>query len=113
MSHLLHVEDDPTVQRAFARMLRGHMVTSVATVADAITAMTNITFDAVVTDYNLAGAQTGEELLLWVAANQPAMLEKIIVFSASEDAREIHSRVIPKPDMRALRVALELGVLVS
>lgn len=62
---VLHVEDDASIQRAVASVLRraGYEVTTVATAADAIAALGARRFSAVLSDFNLAGDGTGADVL--------------------------------------------------
>lgn len=103
---ILHVEDNLDVQHTLQRVLRDTIVVAVASVPNAIAMLLNIKFDAVVTDYNLIGPQTGGDLIKWIAENLPHMLEKTFLFTGNDDAADTYPRTILKPDVMAVRTAL-------
>jgi DNA-binding NtrC family response regulator len=104
--HVLLVEDDLHVQKALRRVLNENMITAYTTVEEAITALSDITFDVVITNFRLAGPKTGEDLIRWLSANRPEMLAKTILFTGDIRAMNVHTRVILKPAMGELRTAL-------
>lgn len=105
--HVLVVEDEPPTQRALQRLLRDCTTTITPSVEGAIDLLKEgIAFDVVITDYDLAGVQTGKDLINWIRANRPDMLSKTILFSGNDDAAEIHPHFVMKPAMAELRIAL-------
>lgn len=83
--HILHIEDDVSIQKAVARTLALKLkadVTTVANPTDAIAILKAIKFDIVVSDYNIDGG-TGGEVLEWLRANQPD--QRFMFLSSDED----------------------------
>jgi DNA-binding NtrC family response regulator len=113
-TRVLLVEDDEALGEMFADVLRdrGHAVTLASDVGSAITALSEGTFDVLVTDLRLPGA-SGLELLAWVKRERLAL--RVVVASAfatvelSLHARRLGAReVLSKPvEPEALVAAVE------
>jgi DNA-binding NtrC family response regulator len=103
---ILHVEDDQSIANALKRVLRDCTIVHVINVHDAKSALRNIRFDAVITDFNLGAEETGGDLIKWIAAEFPNMLAKTILFTGNYETAENYPRVILKPAMGEVRQAL-------
>lgn len=88
MADILVIENDKLLQKALRRMLRGHAVVMVATGLDAIALLEDVEFDMVISDYDLDGPLTGEDVLKWVRLNKPDLVSKYTFCSGNEDKME-------------------------
>lgn len=103
---ILHVEDDQSIANALKRVLRDCNIVHVTNVPDAKSVLRSIRFDAIITDFNLGAAETGGDLIKWVASEFPGMLEKTILFTGNYESAQDYPRVILKPAMGEVRQAL-------
>lgn len=92
MAHILVVDDEANIGRAMRWELKGHDLKVVSSSLDALLALNEERFDAVVCDWNLGHSETGEHVLK-VAARVNAGAKRFIV-----------SGVVPEP-LAALLVA--------
>jgi len=103
--HLLLVEDDPAVRKATRMLLKveGYLVTPVASLSEALQAIQdNPAIDAVVTDYHLAGGETGIEVISAVREHLGTALRAILVTGDTSStvqalSRDAHLRIASKP----------------
>lgn len=107
---ILYLEDDLHVQRAISRMLHINYpqfnVHTCEDVQQAITALEQHPFDLVISDYNVRNG-TGGDVLEWLRANKPSLVEKFI-FLASADEIEGHMHWLKKPaNMQQLRAIID------
>jgi CheY-like chemotaxis protein len=102
---ILHIEDDPSVARSMARLLRleGYEVASVATRDEAMhhLEVLGLRPDLILTDSQLRMGLTGDELVAEIAARlkfQPPtiMLTSVTAFQRGE-ANSVADRFLPKP----------------
>lgn len=90
--HILHIEDDVSLQTSIARQFRARLQAEVTTVSnpdDAIAILKAIKFDIVVSDFNIDGGNGGQ-VLEWLRANQPG---QAFMFLSSDEERIIGSGV--------------------
>lgn len=92
MANILIIENDKQLQNAFRRMLRGeHVVTIVAEGTEALALLSDTPFDAVVSDYDIDGPLTGEDVWIWVKANKPELVDKYIFCSGNTGVEDMCS----------------------
>jgi CheY-like chemotaxis protein len=116
---VLHIEDDPSVAGAVARLLRvqGYEVTSAASGAEAIQAVENgLVPDVILADYHLPFEMTGDQVVTEITTRLGFRPPTIVLASVpSPDVEKVMSvadRVFEKPpDM--LLVVREIQHLVS
>jgi signal transduction histidine kinase/DNA-binding response OmpR family regulator/CHASE3 domain sensor protein len=90
LRRVLVVEDDPALRTSVANLLGRNDVeiNTAATVADALTLLSQYTFDCIVTDLSLPD-QSGYELLETMARDEPYSIPPVIVYTGrSLDAKE-------------------------
>jgi CheY-like chemotaxis protein len=89
MANILYIEDDPVVQRSASRFLRGHKVEIVGQGTQALILLSEgMPFDVIVSDYDLEGSITGEDVYLWVKSNRPELVNKYIFCSGNDRFEE-------------------------
>src|ERR1700683_3552138 len=101
---VLHIEDDPSVARAGARLLRikGYEVTSAASGAEAVQVVENgLVPDVIVTDYHLPFEMTGDQVVTKIATRLGFRPPTVVLASVpSPDVEKVMSvadRVFEKP----------------
>jgi two-component system, sensor histidine kinase len=105
MHHLLLVEDDPGVRNATRMFLKGegYRVTTAASLDDAVARLSDSRdIDLVISDFHLAGGQTGTEVIAAARNALGAGLRAILVTGDTSSAirdlqRDEHLRIISKP----------------
>jgi two-component system, sensor histidine kinase len=102
--HLLVVEDDPAVRDATRMLLRaeGYQVTAVSTIAEALQSAETEDIDLLITDYHLAGNETGTALIAALRDKLGNTLKAVLVTGDTSSAvKELPSdpylRVASKP----------------
>jgi two-component system, chemotaxis family, CheB/CheR fusion protein len=116
---VLHIEDDPGVAGAVARLLsiKGYELTSASSGADAVQAVDNgLVPDVILADYNLPFGVTGDQVVTVIAARLGFRPPTIVLASVPspniEKVMAIADRVFQKPvDM--LLVLREIERLLS
>ena len=105
---ILHVEDEQIVARSIAIVLRrdGYEVVSVASAELAIEQLQAHRFDAVLSDFNLAGPGSGADVL-WFAGPLP------FVFLTGDDRADHYgvTRLDKPSSLAAIRDALDQALL--
>jgi CheY-like chemotaxis protein len=101
---VLHIEDDPNVARAVARLLRikGYGVTSAASGHEAILVVENgLVPDAILADYHLPFQVTGDQVVAEIATRlgfRPLTIMLASVPSPNdEEVRLVADRIFEKP----------------
>lgn len=98
---VLLIEDDASLQRSTARLIKRAFAPAEMTidVADApknaIALLEANTYDFVLSDFNINGG-TGGEVLIWIDKNQPHMNERFVFFSGANHLDLWHDKVITK-----------------
>jgi CheY-like chemotaxis protein len=116
---VLHIEDDPSVVRAVARLLRiqGYDVTSAASGAEAIQVVEDgLVPDVILADYHLPFEMTGDQVVTEITARlgfkPPTIMLASVPSPNVEKVMSVADRVFEKPaDM--LLVVREIHHLVS
>ena len=116
---VLHVEDDPSVARAVARVLRikGYEVTSAASGAEAVQVVENgLIPDVILTDYHLPFEMTGDQVVAEITTRlgfrPPTIILASVQYPDAEKVISVADRVFEKPaDM--LLVVHEIQHLLS
>jgi CheY-like chemotaxis protein len=116
---VLHVEDDRSVARAVARLLRikGYEVTSAASGAEAVQVVENgLIPDVILTDYHLPFEMTGDlvvaEITTRLGFRPPTIILASVQYPDAEKVISVADRVFEKPaDM--LLVVHEIQQLLS
>jgi CheY-like chemotaxis protein len=116
---VLHVEDDPSVAQAVARLLRikGYEVTSAASGAEAVQVVENgLVPDVILTDYHLpfemTGVQVVAEITTRLGFTPPTIMLASVQYPDAEKVMPVADRVFEKPaDM--LLVVHEIQHLLS
>lgn len=97
---ILYIEDDAHIQRMMTRVLRRAFETASVMIVDtapkAIALLRDTSYDLIVSDYNLI-ASTGGEVLQWLHAEKPYLVERFVFFSDDPVVRRLHDKVITKP----------------
>jgi DNA-binding NtrC family response regulator len=111
---ILVVDDDAALRRALVRVLRAAEVVPVVSAADALVALSEASFDAILTDYGIEPTD-GVALLGEVARAYPTLRRYLMsgfdpaTFTAHL-ASGLIRRVFPKPlDLSALRDEMQGG----
>jgi two-component system CheB/CheR fusion protein len=103
---LLHIEDDPSVSRAMARLLRlhGYEVISASSGDEAIQLVEGgLIPDLILTDYCLPQQMTGDQVVTEIATRLGFKPPTILLGSARGIATSVADRVFSKPaDMDAV-----------
>jgi CheY-like chemotaxis protein len=103
---ILHIEDDPSVARAMARLLRlhGYEVISAASGDEAIQLIEDgLIPDLILTDYCLPLQMTGDQVVIEIATRLGFKPPTILLASAPGIAASVADRVFSKPaDMDAV-----------
>ena len=89
MAHILLVEDNPGVLAATSLVLKsaGHRVTTATCVAEATECTrTNPDLDLVITDYRLAGADTGKQVISAVRGIRGAEFNAVVLTGDTSSA---------------------------
>jgi DNA-binding NarL/FixJ family response regulator len=98
--HILHVEDDPILVKAFDRFFRlnypNSIVTQVDSASKAVECLRAIRFDAILSDFDLKG-DTAVVMLDFLRTEQPKQLDKVVILSGNRHAGNYHSLVLEKP----------------
>jgi len=98
---ILYVEDDAQLQKAIGRFLRNFFKTTDITIVDnandAMFLLSTHAYALVVSDYDLAEGTNGGQVLEWLRANDPAMLDRFVFLSANDAVKELHPNVLSKP----------------
>lgn len=115
-TNVLHIEDDPSVARSMARLLRlhGYEVASAAT-RDEVThhlEVNGLRPDLILTDSQLRLGVTGDELVSEVATRlqfkPPTIMLTSDISAYAGQAKSIADRILPKPvDINALLHEIE------
>jgi CheY-like chemotaxis protein len=102
---VLHIEDDPSVARAVARLLRiqGYEVTSAVAGAEAVQAVENgLVPDVILADYHLPFEMTGDQVVFEIAARL-GFKPPTIMFASVQSLRDVEKlmavadRIFEKP----------------
>lgn len=115
----LVIEDEPSVARSVARMLRrvfpGRTIIIVGadTAADAIAALTLNRFDFVLSDYDLRRGNGGD-VLAWLRGAKPELVSRFVFQTGNDVVTQLHDRYVLKPYThaelgQALAGVVELG----
>ena len=103
---VLHIEDDPSVAKAVARMLglHGYEVISAASGDEAIRLVENgLIPDLILTDYYLPLQMTGDQVVIEIATRLGFKPPTILLASAPRIGTSVADRVFSKPaDMDAV-----------
>ena len=103
---ILVVEDEPHIANLLSEALaiRGHKAFCALTVEDALEAIPEQEFDAIVTDVRMPGEKDGEWFYRWLEANRPDLATKVAFVSGemlSDRVRTLVAEsgrpVLPKP----------------
>jgi CheY-like chemotaxis protein len=101
---VLHIEDDPSVARSMARLLRleGYEVASAATLDEAMQQLElhGLRPDLILTDSRLGMGLTGDELVAAIEARlkfKPPTIMLTSVTAPQHEAKSIADRILPKP----------------
>jgi CheY-like chemotaxis protein len=102
---VLHIEDDPSVARSMARLLRlqGYEVASAATRDEAMQQMElhGLRPDLILTDSQLGEGLTGDELVAAIEARlkfkPPTIMLTSVTASLYRDPKSVADRILPKP----------------
>jgi CheY-like chemotaxis protein len=102
---VLHIEDDPSVARSMARLLRlqGYEVVSAATPDEAIQQLElhGLRPDLILTDSQLGIGLTGDDLVAAIEARlefkPPTIMLTSVTASQHEQAKSTADRILPKP----------------
>ena len=112
---ILICDDDPDIRSAMKRTLRGHKVKETMSPREAIDALKQGTFDAVVSDFALEADSDGLDLLQHVRVMYPETIRFLVTGNREIDvaARAINEgsvhRYFAKPwDDEKLRAALDI-----
>lgn len=106
--NILVFEDDPGIIRALRRTLEKiSTVTMVDRYEDGIALLEVGTYDLIICDLNLATQRTGADVLAWLRANRPELVEHFVFHSSDDSVGQIHSRSVEKLDIKALRSLVE------
>ena len=101
----MHIEDDPSVAGAVARLLRiqGYEVTSAESGAEAVQAVENgLVPDVILADYHLPFEMTGDQVVLEIAARL-GFKPPTIMFASIQSRRDfeklmaVADRIFEKP----------------
>jgi len=98
---VLLLEDEATLQRATSRMIRRTFspteitIDVVDSVPKAVAMLQHFAYDLVVSDFNVNGG-TGGDLLIWIRANRPHMVERFVFFSGANHLDLWHNKIIAK-----------------
>ena len=114
---VLLIEDDERMKKYIPRLIESALeprqisITIVDRAPDAISLLGSIRFDLIVSDYDLGDAPdagTGADVLRYLTAEQPTVIERFVFCSASEEPRRLHPKVIDKgAGLDAFIVALQ------
>lgn len=100
MTTILLIEDNPGLQRMNLRMLRrlfpAHRIAAASTAEQAITALRQGGVALVVSDFDLEGYATGGDVLAWVRAHQPELVERFVFWSGNETTSKLHHHCLDK-----------------
>jgi PAS domain S-box-containing protein len=82
---ILLLDSDPSVLEAVGAILRerNHVVRAARTLSEAKSALSEREFDVVVADTELSGNASHSGLPAWLAANRPALLQRVVLMRAS------------------------------
>jgi len=102
---VLHIEDDPSVARSMARVLRlqGYEVTSAATRDEAMQQLElqGLRPDLILTDSQLGMGLTGDELVAAIAARlkfkPPTIMLTSVTARQHQNTKSVADRMLPKP----------------
>jgi CheY-like chemotaxis protein len=101
---VLHIEDDPSVARAVARLLRiqGYEVTSAASGAEAVQVVENgLVPDVILTDYHLPFEMTGDQVVAEITTRlgfrPPTIMLAGVQYPDAEKVMSVADRVFEKP----------------
>lgn len=89
MAKVLFIEDDATVQRALSRVLKHHELTIVDRGTEAIVLLAENEYDLIISDYDLKGNLTGEDVYLWVRNERPHMASRYVFCAGSSRAETL------------------------
>lgn len=98
---VLLLEDDAALQKATSRLIRRALAPVEITIdvadspSNAIALLEANTYDFVLSDFNVREG-TGGDLLTWIRANQPRMVERFVFFSGANHLDLWHHKVIAK-----------------
>jgi CheY-like chemotaxis protein len=116
---VLHVEDDPSVAQAVARLLRikGYEVISAASGAEAVQVVENgLVPDVILTDYHLPFEMTGDQVLAEITTRlgfrPPTIMLASVQYPDPEKVMSVADRVFEKPS-NMLLVVREIQHLLS
>ncbi len=86
--HVLLVEDDPAVRDATRMLLRveGYRITAVATIPEALRCADAEHIDLLITDYHLAGEETGTALIAALRERVGATLKSVLITGDTSSA---------------------------
>ena len=102
MISALIIEDWPStrrvIRRAIMTMFEGRVrVVEADSATEAVSALRVDSFDVVISDFNL-GATSGLDVLDFLRAEQPHMVDKFVFFTSTSGIGEVHHKVISKDD---------------
>jgi CheY-like chemotaxis protein len=91
MANILLIENDARIQKIFKSVLKAHKITAVATGLAALEQLEEGKFDIVISDYDLDGPLSGEDVWLWVKNNRPDMTERYMFCSGNDKVETLCS----------------------
>jgi ActR/RegA family two-component response regulator len=102
VQHILVIEDDPQLQRAYPRMMRkmypGAEVTVVDNYHDAIGHLDTKPVGLIISDVDLVGDRTGIDVFEWVKENRPDLVDRyVFVTGGNPQVEQLHYRYAEKP----------------
>jgi DNA-binding NarL/FixJ family response regulator len=97
---VLLLEDDKQLQHAAVRLLRrtfesAIIVDTVDNAPGAIALLQQNVYDFMLSDFAVIDG-TGGDVLIWIRANKPDMVERFVFFSGSNSLNLLHHKVISK-----------------
>lgn len=112
---ILICDDDPDILSALKRTLNGLDVTAVDTPADALNALKQDKFDAIVSDFSLGAEADGLDLLLNVKLMHPDMIRFLVtgnrdpeILQRAVNEATVHKYFFKPWNSEQLRTTLEI-----
>lgn len=98
---VLLLEDEPSLQRAIARMLcvafndSDIALDTTDSAIKAIALLQCFQYDLILSDFDVLDG-TGGDVLAWVRSSQPRMISRFVFFTGSDRAAALHDKIIAK-----------------
>lgn len=98
---ILIIEDNPGIVRVVTRMLvqtfkvEPKYISVAASVSDALAFLRSFRYDLIVSDHDIIGG-TGADVLNFLHAEQPHMVDHFVYFSGHDELRSVHAKFIEK-----------------